>query len=247
MTPRKIVIAGGTGFVGTSLVKACQEAGFEVVALSRHLHDGAARTVVWDGRSLGDWAQELDGVFALINLAGEPISQKWTEGSKRRILESRTESTEVLCQAVSRAQMPPQKWINASAVGYYGDRQDEVLDESSSEGTGFLADVCRQWESAFFACGAPLRKTAVRLGMVLGCGGALTPLRRLAKFGLAGTAGSGDQYVSWIQVDDLCGIVLKCLEIDAPLIVNATSPEPSKNRNFMAAVRKQRSGIDDRC
>jgi len=238
MTPRKIVIAGGTGFVGTSLAKACRAAGYEVVTLSRRANDRDANTVVWDGRSLGDWVRQLNGAYGLINLAGEPISLKWTGDTKRRILESRVESTRVLCEAVSQVATPPVRWINASAVGYYGDRQDEVLDESSSAGTGFLADVCRQWEAAFFGCDAPAHKTAVRFGMVLGKGGALTPLRKLAKFGLAGTTGSGDQYVSWIHIEDLCGIVLKCLEGDAPAIVNATSPQPLKNYIFMAAVRK---------
>lgn len=237
MPSRKIVVAGGTGFVGTRLVATLRAKGDQVVVLSR---SGGHGTVAWDGASVGPWAEEIEGAHAIINLAGETISQRWTEESKRRIVESRVRSVEAFCRAISQAKEPPRRWINASAIGIYGDRGDTSVDERSPQGEGFLAEVCMRWEETVKSCHvSTVAKTRVRIGAVLGeSGGALPALRKLAKLGLGGPAGNGRQPFSWIHVDDLVGMIDWLLDLtNPPEVVNATAPNPVTNRELMRSLR----------
>jgi uncharacterized protein (TIGR01777 family) len=232
----KLVLAGGSGFIGRALVGHFE--GWEVVVLSRHVGSVAgARVVVWDGRTLGDWAKEVDGAGVVLNLSGFPVSVKWSEGNRKKILESRVGSTIAIRQAIEAAAEPPDVWVNASAVGFYGDRGEELLDESSGAGDGFLAEVCREWErAALESLVAKTRCSVLRTGVVLGSEGALPTLAKLARAGLGGAAGSGKQWMPWIHVDDLCGMYRWLVEQGSG-VVNVCAPEPVRNRDFMGALR----------
>lgn len=231
-------MAGGTGFIGSALIPALSE--YEVVALVRKPRDvPGARTVEWDGKSLGPWAKELSGAKALINLVGETVSQRWTEEAKARIISSRVESVSVLGEAIRTFTSNPIRWVNASAVGYYGDRGPTPVTVDSLPGTGFLAESCVKWEQIVReAAPAYAATTVVRIGMVLGRdGGAFPVLAKLARLGLGGTIGTGKQGVSWIHVDDIAGILAAAVE-SGPSVINGVAPNPVSNREFMAAVRR---------
>jgi uncharacterized protein (TIGR01777 family) len=237
MTSRpKLVLAGGSGFIGKALVNHFSD--WDVVLLTRGNFLSQTRSVQWDGRSQGAWAKEVDGADAVINLAGAPITLKWTPENRKKIVDSRVESTTAIGQAISEASNPPPVWVNSSAVGFYGNRGDEVLDEGSSAGSGFLAEACQAWEEAMLAISLPkTRCSLMRTGIVLGRGGgALDPLSKLAKVGLGGSAGDGAQWIPWIHIEDLCRMCRWMLEAGTGP-VNGCAPEPARNRDFMAALR----------
>lgn len=240
MPARKIVVAGGTGFIGCHLVARLAERGDDVVVLLRGGESPAgSRGVAWDGATVGTWGQEVEGAYAVVNLAGESIQQRWTEEAKRRILDSRLRSVGALCQAIRQAGDKPARWINASAVGYYGDRGNGPLDESAGPGTGFLAETCVAWETAVHACDIPTARTCVRFGMVLGDGGALPVLKKLARWGLGGPAGTGEQIVSWIHVEDLVSILIWAIDrASTSATLNGVAPETVSNRELMREIRK---------
>jgi uncharacterized protein (TIGR01777 family) len=237
----KIIVAGATGFIGSALVPALANEGSEVVALTRGGKEvPGARSVAWDGRTQGPWVRELEGATALVNLAGEPISQRWTPEARERIRQSRLESVHALGEAVRAFGQPPLRWLNASAIGYYGNRGDAPVTEESAAGTGFLADTCVEWERAVTeAAPAWCPSTRVRIGVVLGAdGGALPVLARLARLGLGGPAGSGRQGVPWIHRDDLVAMMAWALRQEVPPpVLNATAPNPVSNRDFMRTLR----------
>ncbi len=200
----------------------------------------AARCVTWDGKSDGPWISELDGAAAVINLSGAPISLPWTPENRSLILSSRLESSSAIGNALSLTKSPPPVWVNASAVGYYGDRGEETLDEGSPPGSGFVADVCKQWEEAVFEPTlAGVRRVAIRAGVALGRGGgAMALFTKLAKFGLGGAAGNGRQWVPWIHLDDLCSLVRWTITNESVSgAVNGCSQEPVRNRDLMRAIR----------
>jgi uncharacterized protein (TIGR01777 family) len=238
----KIIIAGGSGFLGHYLSSALSEKGYDVVVLSRH-EDTASnpRKVKWDGRKVEAWADELEGAFAVINLAGESVSKHWSTESKLAMLESRIFSTQAIGDAITASAKPPQVWINSSATGYYGNRGDEILAETSPAGPkgSFLVDVCVAWEDEQMRVATPkTRKAHIRTGVVLGRGGgAFEPLLSLTKFFLGGKVGSGQQYVSWIHVADLVGIYCWVLENEISGAVNGTAPEPVTNEELMTMFR----------
>jgi len=237
MAARKVIVAGGSGFLGHALVEALRATGYEPTVLTRR---GGNGSVQWDARTVGPWAQELEGAEAVINLAGEPIAQKWTPEARERILRSRVESCAAICQAIRRAQEPPHRWLNASAIGFYGNSGSEPLDEDSNPGDDFLGRTCLAWEKAVETCAVDdIFRTRVRIGLVLGREGGLLPtLGKLAKVGLGGTVGKGTQYMSWIHLDDLIGIFLWLLAHPAPpSVVNGTAPQPVTNREFMKQLR----------
>ena len=226
----RVILAGGTGLIGRKLATALQEQGNEVILLSRTPGDGK---LVWDGETVGEWASALEGAYAVINLAGETISQKFTDNNKRHILESRVKATQAIASAIANCEVKPY-WINASAVGFYGDRADEVLTEASEVGTGFLAETCSAWEEV------PRKHVGsaiVRIGVVLDPnGGALKPLMNLTKFFLAGPAGNGRQWMPWIHIDDLVATFMWLVQQRRPGTYNAVSPHPVTNREFMQTL-----------
>jgi hypothetical protein len=206
--------------------------GHDVLKLIRPSH--------WDPESGTIHSVLLEGSDAIVHLAGENISAgRWTSSKKARIRESRVNGTRLLAEALSKLYRPPQVLISASAIGYYGDRGDEILREESPPGHGFLADVCRQWEAATDpATKKGIRVVHLRTGIVLSRnGGALPKMLLPFKMGLGGKIGSGNQYWSWISVDDLCAAILHCIQantLHGP--VNAVSSSPVTNLQFTKAL-----------
>lgn len=238
----KIVVAGGTGFIGRHIVQTATQAGHEAVVLSRGSATVPnARVVQWDGKTAGAWKSELEGAAAVINLAGTPVDKKWTPEVKQAIRDSRVQATRAIGEAVRSCETPPTHWINASAVGFYGDRADESLSESSRPGQGFLAETCLDWESALFDPDIPhVHQIAIRVGVVLGNeGGALPVLAKLTKGFLGGPAGPGSQFVSWIHVQDLARLFLWAASQNFDGPINGTAPNPVTNAELMAALRER--------
>ena len=233
----KIVVAGGTGFVGEPLVRKLVQRGDDVVVLSRSpAKVRAGRGVQWDGgKSSGAWTSEVDDANAIINLAGENIGEgRWTEGRKRKLTESRLDATNAIVAALKKAAPRTRTLINASAVGYYGFDREEELDEKSSKGRGFLSDLVEKWERAASAAEPAARVVILRLGVVFAPdGGALQKMMMPFRFGAGGPVGSGRQWISWIDRDDLLEAIVWALDRDKVRgIYNVTAPEPMRNRDF---------------
>jgi len=238
---QRVVIAGGSGFIGRHLSERLVSAGYDVVILSRSAKSaGAVGSIEWDGKTLGSWATEIDGAFAVINLAGKSINCHHTNNNRREILRSRVDSVQVLGQAVSRAPTPPSVFVQTSAVGIYGDTGSRICDESSPHGIDYVAQVCDQWEGAFEAIHAPpLRKVILRLGVVLGSDGGFLPLMaRMTRMFLGGQAGDGRQFISWVHMKDLCGMFHAAIEYpEVTGTYNGCAPDPVMNQDFMGALR----------
>ena len=244
----KIVMTGATGFIGHALCAELLFHGHAVVALVRNI-ESAKRTLPasiefhhWDATGSEFPDQALRGADAVIHLAGEPVAQgRWTEERKARIRSSRVDSTARLVEAIRRSEAKPKILICASAVGIYGSRRNESLDEGSGPGTDFLAQVCVDWEKASMAVDAlGVRRVNVRTGVVLGRGGgALESLLPVFKSFVGGPIGSGKQWMSWIHLSDMLAIYLRTLEdaeIHGPL--NATAPDPVTNESFSRKLAK---------
>lgn len=236
----RIVIAGGTGFLGAPLVAALAADGHDLVVLSRR-PDAGGRTLPWqpDGTT-GAWARAVDGAGAVVNLSGESIAgRRWTPAQKQRILDSRVLATRSLAAAIRAAANPPAVLLNGSAVGYYGPHGDDVVTESTPHGTDFLASVCVRWENeAAAAASGRTRVVCIRTGLVLEKdGGALPQMLPPFRFGVGGPVGSGRQYWPWIHRADWIALARWTIESSAlsgP--VNATAPEPVTNRDFARAL-----------
>lgn len=227
---KKIGIVGVTGFVGKYLAKALAARGYVVVGFSRAGSGTVVGVTEW--RSSGPW--NLQGLYGLINLAGERVDQRWTESNRRKFFASRVTLSQELAATIQSmsAETSPSVWINASAVGYYGNRGDEELDETSRAGSGYLAGLCVDWERA--TAGTQARVVLVRIGMVLGRGGmAWDRLRRVFQFGGGARLGNGQQWMPWIHIDDLVGGMIHSLENEAISgVVNGVSPAPERNISF---------------
>lgn len=239
---KRVVLAGGSGFIGQALARELQGHGYEVVNLSRSPRagqDGIAE-IQWDGEHLGPWVNSLEGAEAVVNLAGRNINCPHTPENLAQITSSRVNSVRVIADAISQTANPPRVWVQASAVGFYGDTGDRVCDESSPAGTGSLADICRKWEDALCASHLPhTRTTVLRIGFVLGReGGALPVLKRITRLFLGGAVGSGRQYISWIHQADLTRMFLAAIEEDLSGAYNAVGPEPVTNAGFMRELRR---------
>jgi uncharacterized protein (TIGR01777 family) len=238
----RFAVTGASGFVGRRLVAVLQEEGHEVHVLGRAPRKGLPPEVkyfIWDPNAGAPSAESIDGVDAVVHLAGEPISQRWTPEVKRRILASRVDGTKRLVEGLQAAAQPPKCLVSSSAVGFYGDRGDEVLTEASPRGDGFLADVCSQWEQAANAARSlGIRTVTVRTGVVLAAeGGALAKMLPPFKMGVGGPVGSGEQYMSWIHRDDLVRLMIFSAvtpALDGP--VNGTAPNPVTNAEFSHAL-----------
>jgi uncharacterized protein (TIGR01777 family) len=236
-----IAITGASGFVGRRLMKALAGGNHTIRVLSRHAGTNLPPGVqlhVWDAMKGQPPAESLEGVDAVVHLAGEPIAQRWSDEVKQKIRESRATGTRNLVQAFSTLQQRPSVFVCSSAIGYYGSRGDEVLTEASAAGSGFMADVCVAWEKeADLTESLGIRLVKLRTGMVLGAhGGALAKMIPPFKAGMGGKLGHGDQWMSWVHLDDLVGIIQHAIENPLRGAVNGTSPNPVVNADFTKAL-----------
>jgi uncharacterized protein len=240
--PSRIVLAGGSGFIGSALAAHFVKHGHDVVVLTRSAsaREDGVREVAWNGRTHGPWARELDGAAAVVNLTGKSINVRHTDEHRREIISSRVESVRAIADAIGASSAPPPVWVQASAVGIYGNAGDSLCDESAPHGSDFMAEICEQWEAAFRAALTPAtRRVVLRFGVVLGNeGGALPMLASLARLGLGGTVGSGRQYISWIHRDDLVTLVERAITTQMTGPYNAANHVPETNAAFMKRLRQ---------
>ncbi len=239
----RVVLAGGSGFLGTGLAKALAADGYEVAVLTRNPEAwrGPGKAVRWDGRRVEEsWAPLLDGAEALVNLIGKSVDCRRTARNREEILRSRTDSCEALGAALRLAYRPPAVWIQASSLAIYGNAGDRLCEESAFVPDEFPSDVCVAWEEALGRAVRPeMRWAVLRIGFVLGRGGALPTLARLARCGFGGRIGSGRQWISWIHAEDMTRLFLESIRNPSIHgICNATGLQPVTNVEFMAALRR---------
>lgn len=242
--PGKVVIAGGSGFLGRALAEPLARDGCEVVVLTRDPERSPAqgiRPVAWDGRTVGPWAAELSGARALVNLAGHPIDGLWTARTRHLLRESRLAATAALVRAALAADPKPHAFLQGSAVGFYGDALGNLQDESSPGGEGFLSQLARDWEAASLpAETGGIRRCLLRTGIVLGRGGGLHGrLKPLFRLGLGGVPGDGRAHLPWIHLDDWTGAVRFLMardDLSGPF--NLAAPAPAPMGEFVTALAR---------
>jgi uncharacterized protein (TIGR01777 family) len=256
MTQKKIIIAGGTGFIGQEMIKYFGKDN-HIVVLTRQVsndHNNRNRYsslngddlrfvqyVKWDGRSAGTWVNELEGADLLINLAGQSVNCRYTEANRKKIFDSRTEPVEALGRAITQCTNPPPLWINASSATIYRHATDRPQDEFTGEyENDFSVQVCKRWEERFYDQDTPrTRKVVLRMAITLGPGGILIPYFNLLKFGLGGQQGNGKQMFSWVHIEDTCRMIEWIR--DHPRLAgtfNGCSPNPVPNNVFMRLLRQ---------
>ena len=244
---KRIVMAGGSGFLGLSMAEYFSKAGGDVTILSRSRPKGNGRWshASWDGRTLGKWQESIDGADAVVNLAGKTVNCIKTPDNQDEILRSRVESTLVLGEAVRVAKLPPPVWLQMSTAHIYGDPPSVVCNEDSVEGIGFAPTIGRAWEAAFKESKLPsqrgvIMRTSFVVGRDRGAGaGALRTLGLIAKLGLGGKVGKGTQGMSWIHEHDLNAIFLEAIANDSMSgIYIASAPNPVSQVDFMRTLRK---------
>jgi len=243
----RVVITGASGFIGKTLCRELRK-DYEVIALSRDASRAAAsvgnwaKVVEWDGRTTANWVREADGAFAIINLAGENVAAgRWNESKKASILHSRLDSSRAVLEAIRKVNNKPAVVIQASAVGYYGSRRDEQLDEASMPGEGFLANVCQRVESfAEEIEHLGVRCVVIRTGIVLGRdGGALARLIKPFRFYIGGYLGSGRQWFSWISLEDeVSAIRFLMLNENLKGVFNLVAPQPVTMKGLCVILGK---------
>lgn len=231
---KKVILAGGTGFIGQYFERQFQELGYEVKHISRQPHH-----ISWNDKAA--IINALEGGELLINLAGKSVNCRYNESNKKEIMNSRLETTRILGESVLASKNPPKLWINSSTATIYRHAEDRPMTEANGEiGSGFSVDVATNWEKIFYSFSLPkTRQIALRIAIVLGKdGGVMTPYINLVKFGLGGIQGPGNQMFSWIHVEDLFKIVLflnKREDLNGTF--NCSAPEPVSNREFMKKMR----------
>ncbi len=252
MKPAKVVIAGGSGFLGSLLAREFHGKGIEVVILSRHPVFSPWRVVEWDGHSLDTWAGEIDGADVIVNLAGRSVHCRYNESNRQEILRSRLDATRAIRKAIAIAQRPPKVWLQMSTATIYAHRTDAANDEFTGiiggseedvpESWRFSIDVATQWEAAINSAAVPrTRRVILRTAMVMAArpGSAFATLRNLVRAGLGGRAGSGSQYMSWIHHRDFVRAIDFLIDHDDIAgIVNLAAPEPLPNAEFMRVIRE---------
>lgn len=229
----KILMSGASGLIGSEVRRRLQARGDEVIALSRAAREGA---IAWpEGGALNP--SDLEGFDVVIHLAGENVSGRWTKAKKQAIYDSRVQRTQQLCEALAQTSNPPRTVLSASAVGIYGDRGGEELTENSAPGTGFLVDVCRDWENACAPLQNKSRVTHLRFGIVLDkSGGVIKQMLLPFRLGLGGPLGDGLQYVSWLSLPDAARAVIYLLDREDDGAFNITAPQPVRNKEFAQAL-----------
>jgi uncharacterized protein (TIGR01777 family) len=246
----KLVLAGGTGAIGELLATSWHARGHEVVVITRSPYLAKWEMVRWDGRTTGPWASELDGADVVVNLAGRSVNCRYNAANRKAMLDSRVDSTRVLGEAIARAANPPRVWLQSSTATIYEHRYEPANDEATGVlGVGaeapdtwrFSTDVARAWEAACTDAATPqTRKVLLRSAMVMspGADGIFGTLLKLARRGLAGPAGDGKQYISWIHgADFINALDFLIARDDLEGIVNVSSPHPLPNAEFMADLR----------
>jgi uncharacterized protein len=232
---KKVILAGGTGFIGQYFEKQFKELGYDVKHISRQ-----PQHISWNDKAA--IIDALEGGELLINLAGKSVNCRYNESNKKEIMNSRLETTRILGESVLASKNPPKLWINSSTATIYRHAEDRPMTEANGEiGSGFSVDVATNWEKTFYSFSLPkTRQIALRIAIVLGKdGGVMTPYINLVKFGLGGIQGPGNQMFSWIHVEDLFRIVLflnKREDLNGTF--NCSAPEPVSNREFMKKMRK---------
>jgi uncharacterized protein (TIGR01777 family) len=240
MKNQNILLAGGSGFLGRSLEKFFQTEGCEVRILTRN--PKVKNEIYWDAKTNGDWISELEWADVLINMTGKSVDCRYTDENKKEILDSRIHSTGILAFAVQKAENPPNVWLNAaSATIYVHSETQQMTEDDGIIGDDFSMNVCKQWENEFFKHDLlSTRRVALRTSIVMGkSGGAYPKLKQIAKLFLGGKQGSGNQFISWIHIEDFCAAIH--FIIDHPEFVgavNVVGPKPILNKEFMAELRK---------
>jgi uncharacterized protein (TIGR01777 family) len=241
MKMKRILLAGGSGFIGRALAGALVVRGYQVIVLTRSPQKSTGfQEVEWDGAHVGEWIQYLNGAEAVVNLAGRNVNCPHTPENLREILESRVNSVGAIENSLPHVKVPPRIWVQAGAVGFYGDTKDRLCDETSPAGTDALAGVCQQWEDAFNSVKLEnTRRVLLRIGFVLGRnGGALPVLEKLTRNFLGGSVGSGKQFISWIHLEDLTRMFVAAIEReDLSGTFNAVGASPVTNAEFMRELR----------
>jgi uncharacterized protein (TIGR01777 family) len=246
VTSKRIILAGGSGFIGQSLGDHLVGQGYEVLVLSRRPqnYSGPGHAMAWDGKTLGDWAEQVNGAHAIVNLTGKNVNCHHNATNRQLIIDSRVDSVQVLDLAISQCDQPPKVFIQAAGYGVYGDTGDQICDESTAPGEDFLAQTCVQWEQAFnkgqTSESVKTRRVILRIGVVLGIGGgALVPLANLTRLFLGGAAGNGRQYFSWVHIQDINRMVLYAITHERISgAFNAVAPNPVTNTDFMKELRR---------
>lgn len=242
---KKLIIAGGTGFLGHAVRSFFENSFDEIVVLSRgkSATQDKTRFVHWNGETTGDWCSELEGASVLLNTAGKSVDCRFNKKNRNLILSSRVNSTKILGETILKCETPPSLWINCSSAAIYGYSDTAPVNETSPEnGTDFMATVAKEWENTFYAYNAPgIRKAILRISLIFGNGGGVYPvLRSLAKKGLGGKMGSGNQVVSWVHIEDICRVIDWMINNpSASGAYNIAAPEAVKNKDLMMLLRKQ--------
>jgi uncharacterized protein (TIGR01777 family) len=229
-----ILVSGSTGLIGSALITALAREGHRVVRLTRS-EDTGDDNIRWDPSASMIDAARLEGINAVVHLAGESVQGRWTSAKKSRIRDSRVRGTRLLAETIARLPVPPRVMVSASATGYYGDRGNEFLREESAPGSNFLAGVCQEWEaSTALAREVGMRVVCPRFGLVISTeGGALAATLPIFKLGGGGKIGRGKQYWPWVAIDDVVGAILHALmtdSIEGP--VNVAAPDPPTNAEY---------------
>ena len=250
MNPNRIILAGGSGFLGGELAKHFLALKWDVVILTRapKPRSDEVREVSWDAKSLGDWARELDGATAVVNLTGRSVDCRYNAKNRRDIMESRVNSTRVVGEAIAECKTPPRVWLNSSTATLYThtfgkphDESSQDMDSAADAKDAFSVEVAQAWERALNEAKTPAtRKVALRTSMVLGLGrnSVFPVLRRLTQFGLGGRQGSGNQFVSWIHSEDFCRAaewIIAHEDLTGP--INQCAPTPLPNKEMMKHFR----------
>lgn len=243
MENKKIILAGGTGFIGQGLIKHFGEHN-DIIVLTRHpqVNHGRVKYVWWDGETLHGWELNLEKADLLINLAGKSVNCRYTEKNKQAIFDSRTASTRILGVAINTLQHPPKLWVNAGSATIYRHAQDRPMDEFTGEiQDDFSVQVCKRWEAAINDINTPhTRRAILRIAITLGPdGGVINPYLNMVKFGLGGHQGNGRQQYSWVHITDVCRMIAWLYEHPEQTgTFNCSAPNPISNRQFMQTLRK---------